>query len=115
MSEILDHPEAQDLLQAATITPEQVSACSEQLLTFLQRYLPVFQRSEQRDNAIIVVNGKLSNLQRKTCEPIATQANVHRKPIQDFVGRGAWDDEALMAQMRSHIRQEWADPRAVII
>jgi SRSO17 transposase len=115
VSVILEHPQAQELLQAATITPDEVTACSEQLLTFLQRYLPLFKRSEQRANATIVLQGKLSGLERKTSEPIANQAGVHRKPIQDFVGNGAWHDEAFLAELRCHVRQEWGDKNAVLI
>ena len=51
----------------------------------------------------------------KTCEPIAVEAGVHRKPVQNFVGAGGWDDEAVMAELRGHVREELADPQAVLI
>ena len=115
MATILEHPEADALLEAATITPEQVNACSRRLHAFLPRYLALFKRSEQRDNATLILEGKLSGLDRKTSEPIANQAGVHRKPLQAFVGAGPWDDEAVMAELRRHVRQEWADPNAVLV
>ena len=101
MATILEHPEAQALLGSATITPEEVNACSRRLRAFLPRYLSLFVRSEQRDNATLILEGKLSGLDRKTSEPIANQAGVPRKPLQAFVGSGAWDDEAVMAEIRS--------------
>lgn len=112
---ILEHPQAQELLQAATITADQVSACASRLTEFLRRYLPLFTRSQQRHNATVVLEGKLSGLDRKTSEPIATQAGMPRKPLQSFVGWGAWDDEALMALVRRHVQQEWHDPDAVLV
>ena len=115
MATILEHPEAQALLDAATITPAEVNACARRLHAFLPRYLSLFKRSEQRDNATLILEGKLSGLDRKTSEPIANQAGVPRKPLQAFVGAGAWDDEAVMAEIRSHVREEWADPRAVLV
>ena len=115
MATILEHPEAQTLLGAATITPAQVNACSGRLHAFLPRYLSLFARSEQRDNATLILQGKLSGLSRKTSEPIANQAGVHRKPLQAFVGSAPWDDEAVMAELRSHVREEWADPQAVLV
>jgi SRSO17 transposase len=115
MATILEHPEAQELLEAATITPEEVSGCAGRLHAFLSRYLPLFRRSEQRDNATLVIHGKLSGLQRKTSEPIAIQAGVHRKPVQSFVGAGAWDDEAFLAELRCHVRDEWGDPDGVLV
>jgi SRSO17 transposase len=112
---ILEHPPAQELLDAAAITPDQVSACASHLSDFLARYLPLFARSEQREHATTVIQGKLSGLERKTSEPVAIQAGLPRKPIQSFVGWGAWDDEALMASVRAHVKEEWADPGAVLV
>ena len=106
---LLEHPDAQALLADAVVTPEQVRGCQDRLTTFLQRYLPRFYRAEQRTNATLVIRGLLSGLQRKTCEPIAVEAGVHRKPIQNFVGAGRWDDEAVMAELRGHVREVLAD------
>jgi SRSO17 transposase len=77
--------------------------------------LPRFYRAEQRINANLVIRGLLSGLERKTCEPIAVEAGVHRKPIQFLVGAGKWDDEAVMAELRGHVVEELADAQAVLI
>ncbi len=45
----------------------------------------------------------LSNLQRKTSEPIAYLAKRPRKPVQHVVGAGAWDDDAVQAELRRHV------------
>ena len=37
---LLDHPEAQALLNDAIVTPDSVRGCSDRLTAFLQRYLP---------------------------------------------------------------------------
>jgi SRSO17 transposase len=81
----------------------------------VERYLPLFYRKEQSANASIVIQGLLSDLERKTCEPIARRENLHRKPIQFFVGAGKWDDEAVMAEMRKHIASEIGDPGGILI
>jgi SRSO17 transposase len=112
---LLDHPDAQALLADAVLTPEQVRGCQDRLTLFLERYLPRFYRAEQRATATLVLRGLLSGLQRKTCEPIAVQAGVPRKPVQFFVGAGRWDDEAVMAELRDHVREELGDDRAVLV
>src|SRR3954462_4250079 len=112
---LLDHPEAQALLADATVTPDQVRGCQDRLTTFLKRYLPCFYRVEQRTHATLVIRGLLSGLQRKTCEPIAVEAGVPRKPVQTFVGAGAWDDEAVMAELRGHVREVLGHPAASLI
>jgi SRSO17 transposase len=112
---LLDHPDAQALLADATLTPEAVEGCQDRLTAFLQRYLPRFYRVEHRAHASTVIHGLLSGLERKTCEPIASQAGLHRKTIQTFVGSGAWEDDAVIDGLRDHVRDELADPQAIAI
>src|SRR6185437_8538834 len=102
---ILEHPEAQALLEQATLSTPAVRGCQGRLMQFLQRYLPLFYRKEQRENAVIVVEGLISGLERKTCEPIAREHGVHRKPIQSFVGCSTWDDEKVMRELRQHVKE----------
>jgi SRSO17 transposase len=112
---LLDHPEAQALLAEAVVTPDSVRKRADRLTAFLQRYLPKFYRSEQRATAALVIRGRLSGLERKTSEPIAIEAGLPRKPIQFFVGSGKWDDEAVMAELRAHVREELAEPDGVVV
>ncbi len=74
----LDLPEAQALLGDAEVSASQVAGCRRHLQIFLQRYLPCFYRVEQHELARVVLQGKLSGLQRKTSEPIAYQAGRQR-------------------------------------
>lgn len=112
---LLDHPTAQALLADAEVSAVQVTGCRRHLERFLQRYLPRFYRVEQHELARVVLQGKLSSLERKTSEPIASQAGRHRKPVQHFVGAGCWDDESVMAELRHHVNEELADPDAVLV
>jgi SRSO17 transposase len=112
---ILNHPQARELLADAEVTEQEVRGCRRDLQRFLCRYLPKFYRQEQRDNAVIVVEGLLSGLERKTAEPIAREHGVHRKPIQVFVGHGAWDDEAVMAEVRVHAGSVMGDREGVLV
>jgi SRSO17 transposase len=112
---LLDTPQAQALLDDAVVKPETVAGCAERLSDFLQRYLPLFYRIEQRELAALSIQGKLSQLERKTCEPIAYLANQPRKPMQHFVGAGLWDDEAVMAELRQHVGEELGDVEGILI
>jgi SRSO17 transposase len=112
---LLEHPTAQALLADAEVSPADVAGCRRRLESFLRRYLPRFYRVEQHELARVVLQGKLSNLQRKTSEPIAYQAGRPRKPVQHFVGAGCWDDEAVMSELRRHVAEELADDQAVLV
>src|SRR5262245_49856468 len=111
---LLEHPTAQALLADAEVSADAVAGCRRRLDSFLRRYLPRFYRVEQHALARVVLQGKLSGLQRKTSEPIAAQAGRPRKPVQHFVGAGCWDDEAVLAERRRHVAEALADPDAVL-
>jgi SRSO17 transposase len=115
MSTLLEHPAAQALLADAEVSPADVRGCRHRLRDFLARYLPRFYRDEQRTLAEVVLQGKLSNLRRKTSEPIAYHADRPRKPVQHFVGAGAWDDEAVQAELRRHVAEAWGSDEAVLV
>lgn len=112
---LLDKEEARLLLKDATVEAATVRGCRQWIMRFLERYLPLFYRSEQRENATLVIQGRLSGLERKTSEPIAIRAGVERKPVQQFVGAGCWDDEAVTVELRRHVAEELADPDAVFV
>jgi len=112
---LLEHPEAQALLNAAVVTPDTVRGGADRLTGFLQRYLPRFYRAGHRHNAALVLRGLVSGLERKTCEPIAIEAGLPRKPIPSFVGAGKWDDEAVTAELRQDVRERLAGPDGVVV
>ena len=112
---LLEHKEAKVLLEDAEVSPGTVQGCRRRLTRFLGRYLPLFYREEQRGNAQLVIQGRLSHLERKTCEPIARQAGVQRKPVQQFVGAGKWDDEAVMSELRLDVAEAFHDPAATLV
>jgi SRSO17 transposase len=112
---LLEHPVAQALLEDTVVTASAVRGCRDRLAKFLERYLPRFYREEQRELAAVVIQGKLSNLQRKTAEPIAYAADRERKPVQHFVGAGKWDDEAVSAELRRHVSAEIGDADGIFV
>jgi SRSO17 transposase len=113
--DILDHPDARALLRDAELSPDAVRGCAGRLEQFAARYLPHFYRREHRDHALVVLRGKLTGLQRKTTEPIATQAGLDRRPLQLFVGAARWDDAAVLAELRRHVARELGHGDAVFV
>jgi SRSO17 transposase len=112
---LLERPEAQELLQDATMAPQAVRGCAERLSQFVARYLPLFGRAEQRQHARLAIEGRLSGLERKTSEPIAREADVPRRALQRFVGAGDWDDEVVMAELRRQVIEALGDSNGVLV
>lgn len=73
---------------------------------FLRSYLPLFGRKESRLNAKREVWGLLSDLPRKSIEPVANRLNVARRPLQRFVGAGPWDDNLILDRLCTQVGTE---------
>lgn len=115
MSTLLEHPEAVQLLEQAQVDQARLRPCRGRLRCFIERYLPCFYRTEHRQHAQTILEGKLTDLQRKTVEPIAQQGQRPRRPLQHFVGAGLWSDETARSEMCRHVAEQIGDPDAVFV
>lgn len=112
---LLEKAEAQQLLDDATVSAQDVRGCADRLTEFLARYLPLFCREEHREHARLAIEGRLGGLERKTSEPIARQADVPRRSLQRFVGAGEWDDEAVTAEARRQVAADLGAADGVLV
>jgi len=79
--------------------PRDVAALADELVAYHAQFAPLFRRAEQRHWAKAYLAGQLLDLERKSIEPLALAVeggNV--QALQQFIGVGAWDDEALLAR-----------------
>lgn len=102
------------ILKDCQIPGELLAPLKSRLTSFACRYQPLFAREEQRGHCLVVLEGLLGNAPRKTLEPIATEHELERRPIQRFVGAGAWDDEALMTELRQDVKEEISEPDGIL-
>jgi SRSO17 transposase len=98
-----------------TVDPAQLVPVLKELRKFLKPFLPLFGREEARGNAGIVVRGMLSDLLRKTVEPIAARYKVNRRPLQRFVGAGPWDDNLILDELNQEVGTELGRSDAALI
>lgn len=102
------------ILDDCKIPSELLASLAAHLVIFAGRYQPLFARSEQRKHCLVVLEGLLGNAPSKTLEPIATEHELPRRPIQRFVGAGKWDDEVIMMELRRHVSEELGEPDGII-
>lgn len=114
MSTAVPRP-VQELFPHTEITRKQLDPCLENLDEFLDPYASRFYRVEHVAHARTYLEGLLSDLPRKTCEPIATDHDQHRWLLQHFVGAGLWDDEEVLAELHREVRQELGDPQGIFV
>jgi SRSO17 transposase len=98
-----------------SIAGAAIATCLGSLSVFLGRYKPKMHREEQEDHMEVYVEGLVSGIERKSVEPIATAHGLYRRPLQHYVGAGAWSDGRVRSEMRQHVIEEIGDPGGVFI
>jgi len=92
---------------------KDIKAIGRKLKPFLSQFDDCFGRSEPRSNLETIVRGQLSNLERKSLEPIALVAGVPPRTLQDFVAAGNWDHELMCDQSQRIVATEHAHRRSI--
>ncbi len=59
------------------------------------------------------LNGQLGSLHRKSIEPIALEAGVAVRSLQEFLSIHRWDDDAVARRLREILVRDHADPNAI--
>jgi len=83
------------------------------LRTFLAEFDDCFSRSDQRAHLQTYINGQLSDLERKSIEPIALKANVTPRTLQYFLSTAPWDGPRLRDRLQWIVAHDHSHPRAV--
>jgi hypothetical protein len=91
----------------------------EELQIFHRQFQPLFQRREQREQSWLYLCGQLSDLERKTIEPmvlklIGPDLNAIRR-MQQFIGQGEWDAGPLITHAQSWVGAWLGEDDGVVI
>lgn len=87
-----------------------------ELKGFHAEFEDCFSRQEPRDNFYQFMAGQLSQLERKSIEPIAIAIkNAKVRAMQFFVSDVAWDDNKILSKYRSMVNDDMGDPNGVLI
>jgi SRSO17 transposase len=93
---------------------QQLRALKPELDRFLDRYVPLFGRDENRAHARRFVQGLLHQGERRNSENIAEALDGGPvRTLQAFVTTGAWHGDELLAELRRHVLEVLADEDAV--
>jgi len=80
---------------------EQIVSLGPELADFLDEFADCFGRSEPRSHVAQYIRGQLSELPRKSVEPIALAAGLRPRTLQEFLRTDVWD----RARMRDRVQQ----------
>jgi len=83
------------------------------LTEYLRGFDACMGRAPNREHLDTYVSGQLSNLQRKSVEPIADAAGVPPRTLQEFLSLLKWDDLGVIDQLQRRVARRHADPHSI--
>jgi len=93
------------------MTPEQVLALGPAFATYLRGFDECFVQERTREHLRTYCRGLLSDLPRKSVEPIALAAGTAVRTLQEFLRDHAWDHERLRNLLQQRVaRMPAPDP-----
>jgi SRSO17 transposase len=95
------------------MTVDQILALEPALAKFLGEFADCFGRSEPREHLRHYVRGQLSNLQRKSVEPIALFNNIAPRTLQEYLNSDVWDHSRARDRVQQIVARDHEDPKAI--
>ena len=92
---------------------QQIRGLRPMLARFLKRFDDCFARKDTRAHLSVYVNGQLSDLQRKSVEPIALAAAVPVRTLQEFLSQHRWQEDLARNRLQQIVADEHAHPHSV--
>jgi len=84
-----------------------------ELTRYLHEFDDCFGRITARRHLDTYVQGQLSDLQRKSIEPMADAAGVPPRTLQQLLGLYRWDESAMRARLQQRVARRHGHPRSV--
>lgn len=94
---------------------QQLRKLRPRLRQFLKRFDDCFPRKDTRGHLPVYVSGQLSDLPEKSVEPIAINAGVPVRTLQEFLSQHRWDHDKARDRLQQIVRDEHAGPGAIAV
>ena len=83
------------------------------LARFLKRFDDCFARKDTRAHLTVYVNGQLSDLPRKSVEPIALASGVPVRTLQEFLSQHRWLEDLARNRLQEIVAEDHSHPHSV--
>ncbi len=103
-----------ELLNEVGLNAEQVPILGSMLNDFLDPFKECYRRNDQRRNGEIYIKGVLSDLDRKSIEPIALRYEVGVRGMQLFMENSPFDDVRMMHVYQHRLSSRVNDPEGML-
>jgi SRSO17 transposase len=95
------------------MTVQQIRALAPRLSAYLDEFADCFLTFETRYHLKEYVQGQLSNLPRKSAEPIANLMDVPPRTLQEFLSYSQWDHDRLRDTVQRIVARDHAETQAI--
>jgi SRSO17 transposase len=92
---------------------DQISRLEPKLAKFLDLFHDCFGRKDTRAHLGVYVRGQLSDLPEKSVEPIALDADVAPRTLQEFLSQHRWQEDCLRDRLGQLVAAEHQGPHTV--
>ena len=92
---------------------ERIRRLEAELTGFLERFADCFQREDTRAHLPVYVRGQLSELPRKSVEPMALAAGVPVRTLQEFLTHLKWDEDRMRQRVARIVAEEHAHEESI--
>src|SRR3954452_13776191 len=92
---------------------QQIRRLEPELLTFLDEFRDCFRRKDTRAHLGTYVRGQLSDLPQKSVEPIALEAGVAPRTLQESLSQLTWDEDLMRDRLQRVVAGEHPGPHAI--
>lgn len=82
---------------------------------YVARYDDCIKTAPSRGHLRTYLKGQMGPLPRKSIEPIALEAGVAPRTLQEFLGLHRWDHDAVGRRLREFVRRDHADENAIAV
>lgn len=83
------------------------------LTEYLKRFEDCFERRDTRAHLATYVEGQLSDLGEKSCEPIALAAGIPPRNLQEFLAKYRWTEDRVRERLQGLVRDEHSGPNSI--
>lgn len=91
----------------------QIRQLKPELRRYLNRFDDCFARRDTRAHFPVYVQGQLSELPAKSCEPMALAAGVVPRTLQEFLAHCCWDEDQMRDRLQKIVIREHAGPNSI--
>ncbi|KKK47256.1 hypothetical protein LCGC14_3157050, partial [marine sediment metagenome] len=92
---------------------KRIKSMGRELKTFLAEFDDCFARSESRERLRNYIGGQVSDLPRKSIEPIALAAGIPPRTLQCFLATAQWDEHRIRDRIQWIVARDHTHRQAV--